>query len=272
MSRQCLQISACWMILAFVAHAAETPASREWQVAGVARTALVYAPAKATQTLTPVVFVFHGHGGTAKHAARTFAIQTLWPEAVAIYMQGLNTPGRLTDPEGLRTGWQHAVGDQQDRDLKFFDAVLKSLKSDFRIDERRIYSTGHSNGGAFTYLLWAQRADVFAAVAPSAATAGQGWRDLTPKPALQVAGENDTLVKFQWQQSAMGTIRKLNRCAETGKPWAKAGPLVGTIYASETHTPFVAVIHPGGHQFPPEAPGLIVKFFQEHQLDRADSE
>jgi polyhydroxybutyrate depolymerase len=67
--------------------------------------------------------------------------------------------------------WQKTFGDQNDRDLKFFDAVLATLKKDCRIDEKRVYATGHSNGGAFTYLLWAARGDVFAAVAPCAAAA-----------------------------------------------------------------------------------------------------
>ena len=46
--------------------------------------------------------------------------------------------------------------------------MLARLKTDYKVDDKRIYSTGHSNGGGFTYLLWAARGDVFAAFAPSA--------------------------------------------------------------------------------------------------------
>jgi hypothetical protein len=56
------------------------------------------------------------HGGSMLNAARTLGYHTRWPEAIVVYMQGLNTPGRLTDPEGRQPGWQHAVGDQGDRD------------------------------------------------------------------------------------------------------------------------------------------------------------
>ena len=31
-------------------------------------------------------------------AARGMAFHNVWPEAIVVYMQGLNTPGRLTDP------------------------------------------------------------------------------------------------------------------------------------------------------------------------------
>ena len=247
--------------------AADAPIAKrqEWQVTGALREGLVYAPENAKKTDTPVIFAFHGHGGNMRHAARVFAYETLWPEAIVVYPQGLNTPGKLTDPDGKKPGWQHSLGDQDDRDLKFFDTVLESLKKDYHVDARRIYSTGHSNGAAFTYLLAQNRSGVFAAIAPSAATAGQGWRSLKPLPILHVAGENDQLVKYAWQQLTMTGIRKLNGCDDNGQPWAKDGPLVGTVYASSKGAPFVAVIHPGTHKFPEEAPRLIVKFFKEHE-------
>lgn len=237
---------------------------REWKVGTDVRKAIVFAPANASKEPAPLVFAFHGHGGTMGHAARTFAFQKQWPEAIVVYMQGLNTPGKLTDPEGKKSGWQPAQGDQQDRDLKFFDAVLASLKSDYKVDDKRIYATGHSNGGSFTYLLWAARGDVFAAVAPSAAVPGRSAADLKPKPVLHVAGETDPLVKYNWQKLTIERIKRLNGCDAEGKAWAKAGELTGTQYASRTETPLVVVISPGGHQFPAEAPGLITKFFKEH--------
>ena len=88
---------------------------KEYKVDGVARKALVYAPATAAKRDTPVVFAFHGHGGTMAHAARTMAYHSHWPEAICVYMQGLNTPGRLTDPQGTRPGWQMSAGEQGDR-------------------------------------------------------------------------------------------------------------------------------------------------------------
>ena len=231
----------------------------EFRVDGVVREALVYAPATARTSSTPVVFVFHGHGGSARQAEQSFAMDRHWPEAISVYMQGLNTPGRLTDPAGNLAGWQAAAGDQGDRDLKFFDAVLARLKQDFRVDEKRIYATGHSNGGGFTYLLWAERGNVFAAVAPSAAVARYVDK-LAPKPAMLLAGSQDTLVKFAWQQRMMEAVRKLDKCDSTGQPWDESC----LIYPSKTGKPVVTFIHSGGHQFDRDAARLIVKFFQEY--------
>jgi polyhydroxybutyrate depolymerase len=179
-------------------------------------------------------------------------------------MQGIPTPGSLTDPEGKRTGWQKAVGDQKDRDLKFFDVVLKDLKSSYKVAPKQIYATGHSNGGGFTYVLWAARHDVFAAVAPSAASSGWSRAMLKPLPALHVAGENDPLVKFAMQTRSIDGIRITNGCDEKGQLWAKLDDLVGTIYPSKGGTPVVTLIFPGTHTFHKSAPKLIVKFFKEH--------
>lgn len=229
-------------------------------VEGTQRTGFYYVPEKAKTEPTPVVFVFHGHGGTAFAAGRSFAMHRHWPEAISVCLQGLNTPGRLTDPEGKKSGWQGLVGDQGDRDLKFFDATLAHLKADYQVDARRIFSTGHSNGGGFTYLLWAARPEVFAAMAPSSAAASRKFDvPLTPKPAMHIAGTQDPLVKYAWQQVAMETVKKLNGCVAEGKPWATDC----TIYSSPTGTPFIAFIHPGTHKFPDEAPPLIARFFKE---------
>jgi polyhydroxybutyrate depolymerase len=231
----------------------------ELQVDGDKREALVYVPQAAKEKPAPVVFVFHGHGGRAQNVVKSFAMNRHWPEAISVYMQGLNTPGRLTDPEGKVPGWQKYVGDQHDRDLKFFDAVWARLQQDYKVDKKRVFSTGHSNGGAFTYLLWAERGQVFAAMAPSAGMAAESLPKLKPKPVMHIAGEKDTLVKFEWQQKIIEAVRRLNGCEAMGKPWDK----YCTLYPSKSATPVVAFIHPGGHQVPLGGPALIVKFFQE---------
>ena len=66
------------------------------KIDGAQREALVFAPADSGPA--PLVFAFHGHGGSAKKTSETFAIQKHWPAAVVVYMQGLPIVGR-TDPD-----------------------------------------------------------------------------------------------------------------------------------------------------------------------------
>lgn len=259
MQRKCCYLISFLMLFGSFARAADHFQELQFTVDGVLRTALVYAPPSAKTNATPLVFVFHGHGGSARQAARGFHIDREWPEAISVYMQGLNTVGQLTDPQGLRSGWQAAVDNDGNRDLKFFDAVLARMKQDYNVATNRIYATGHSNGGGFTYLLWHARGNVFAAVAPSSAVAKYA-NQLTPKPVMHLAGASDPLVKFAWQKVMMEKLRKINGCADTGEVWDKDC----TLYPSPGGTPVVTFIHPGGHEFDPAAPALIVKFFKEH--------
>jgi hypothetical protein len=142
------------------AQAAEPP-TMTWNINGAQREALIFAPTASTKSGTsPLVFVFHGHGGTMQNISRSMHIQTNWPEAIVIYMQGVPTPTRI-DPEGKRAGWQRALGEVGDRDLKFFDAVLASMRKKFSVNDKRIYAAGFSNGSLFTFLLWAERPNVF---------------------------------------------------------------------------------------------------------------
>lgn len=233
------------------------PLRRTWDVDGLSRQALLFLP-EDRQRPAPVVFGFHGHGGSAQNAARMFRLHEVWPEALVVYMQGIPTPGRVTDLEGKRTGWQHDPGERGDRDLKFFDAVLAGVRKEYRVDDARIYATGHSNGGGFTYLLWSQRPEVFAAVAPSAG--GGSVRDLKPLPVMHIAGERDTVAQISRQQLLMAAVHRINGCEETGREWARHC----TLYPSPLGTPFVAFVHPGDHKYPAEAPPLVVRFFQEH--------
>ena len=240
---------------AFAAGQAQT-----WQVDGGARTGLVFAPDSAGAEPAPLVFVFHGHGGTARRSSNQFKIQELWPEAIVIYPQGLNTPGRLTDPDGLKPGWQAHVGDQNDRDLKLFDALLKWAHQTYKVDDKRIYCTGHSNGAAFTYLLWGARGDTFAAVAAACAPAITPIQEMKAKPAMHIGSPDDPIVNFDWQQKTIDAIRKLNACDAEGKP---DGDRI-TLYPSASGTPLETYIYPGGHTPPPEAWPEVVKFFKAH--------
>src|ERR1700722_9863324 len=141
----------------------------KWKIDGLERQAVVFPPTKSSASgKSPLLFAFHWHGGSMDEAAEGMRFQTLWPEAIVVYMQGLPTK-IYVDPVGLERGWQVEPGQNSDRDLKFFDAVLATMRAKFPVDDRRIYSTGFSNGGIFTYVLWGTRGKTFAAFAPVAA-------------------------------------------------------------------------------------------------------
>jgi len=252
------------LFLAMVLAADPTLVRMEVRVDGVTREALVSIPASASKEHpAPVVFGFHGHGGNMRNASRQFGIERVWPEAVVVYMQGLNTPTRR-DPEGKKPGWQNMPGLHGDRDLKAFDAFLALVKSKTSIDENRIYATGHSNGGGFTYCLWRARPEVFAAIAPSSANPPISDSQ-KPIPVLHVTGKTDAIVSYDGQVRTVESVRKVNGCDEKGTEWAKEC----TLYKSSKGAPVVWLVHDGGHQYAAQAPALFVRFFKEHSKTAA---
>lgn len=235
---------------------------REWTIDGVQRTGLVYTPdatSKRPEAGWPTVFVFHGHMGNGQQVRRGFKIDTLWPDAIVVYLNGLPTVTPLVDKEGRFPGWDMTTPPEKNKDVKLFDAVLKDLINHDHADAKRVFCTGHSNGGGFTYTLWCFRGDTLAGVAPcSAAVTTSTWK-LPPKPALISAGRNDPIVRFAWQDKTIDLVKKTDSITGTGKPW---GDKDGIWYDSPTHTPLVTLIYDGGHAPPKYIGDRVVEFFK----------
>jgi polyhydroxybutyrate depolymerase len=247
------------VILASVGFAAE-PTTSKWIVDGIEREALVYLPSTASKSKPPVILVFHGHGGNMHFAARGMAMQNYWPEAIVVYPQGLPTPGIILDREGKKPGWQREAGQEHDRDLKFVDGILVSLREKYAIDENRVYATGFSNGGLFTYLLLSQRPNVFAAFAPGGAVLLPQVPLTQARPVLHYGGQSDQLARFEKQQATIDQVRKFNGCVDQGESCGASC----TLYRSNKAAAVETFIHPYGHFYPPAVTQVIVKFFKEH--------
>jgi polyhydroxybutyrate depolymerase len=208
----------------------------EWKVDGVVRRAILYTPAaQAPNGRIPLVLSFHGRGDTIENFEFT-GMHVEWPQAMVVYFQGL--PGG----SGLLPGWQIEKGGDGDRDLKLVDVALAALRQKYAIDPDRIYATGFSNGANFTYLLWAERADVFAAFAPVAARLRPSVRPTVPRPLFHIAGMQDRQIPFEDQKAAVEVARGVNGEAAPVLTW----------------------FHPGGHVYPPPTSERIVKFFQQN--------
>ena len=225
-----------------------------WTIDGQKREAIVYPPSKPTSGKVPLVFSFHGYGDSVQSFQHT-DLHLAWPEAVVAYVQAL--PRRGSGPPW----WQVEKGQDDDRDLKMIDVAVKSLRERFNVDDTRTYATGFSNGGSFTYLLWAERPGVFAAFAPVAAKLFPSVRPTPPgRPLFHIAGSRDMTAVFADQQDAIKMASQVNGVADLRAACGEGC----TIYGAASVSPVMAWIHSGGHEYPPTTAERIAKFFREH--------
>lgn len=254
--KTCLtQLVVTGLLLVFTADGVSAEVLR-WQVDGQTREAIVYLPTVSSGTEeVPLVLSFHGFGDNMHNFQHT-NMHVVWPEAMVVYFQGLERRRGLL-------GWQ-VESDAGNRDLKLVDVALASLREQYNVDDDRIYATGFSNGGMFTYLLWAERPEVFAAYAPVAARLRPSVRPEQPSPLLHVAGERDRVVSFADQEDAIEIAIQVNG---VGDETARCGEGC-TVYGSATRAPVVTWIHRGAHTYPRGTVEVITSFFRDHSRMR----
>jgi polyhydroxybutyrate depolymerase len=238
-----------------------------WNIGGVERKALVFAPAVETPNeKRPLIFAFHGHGGEMQNTASQMNFQTVWPEAIVVYPQGLDGPGVVHDQAGNAPGWQRYVGDFGDRDLKFFDRMLEALRHKYPVDNQRIYAVGFSNGAYFSYVLWATRSTNLAAIgAVAGAVTGAPLPPIqltSPLPVMHIVGLMDGSVLLEWQAETIAADRNVNNAPmKDGQPCGDSC----VLFPSSSQTPVKALFFNGGHLYPSWASAEFVKFFKTHR-------
>lgn len=239
----------------------------EWTVDSITREALVYIPASAKEKITPLVFAFHGRGGKMLNSKNQYNFHNLWSDAIVVYPQGLVNGGfkMMGGKHAPSTRWQVNPGDDDDRDLKFFDIMLDYFNKNYNVNVRGgVYLTGHSNGGGFVFLLWAERADAFAAVAPTAAAISTHSSNaaildsIKSRPVFILAGLADELVPYTRASEVIQRILELNKCTSNS---TVVSPYL-TLYESEVNKRTMTYIHPGRHALPQGVNALIIDFFK----------
>lgn len=81
--------------------------------------------------------------------------------------------------------------------------VLRMVREEFDVDDRRIYLTGHSMGGGGTWFLGSKHADIWAAIAPVAAGGRGNQAEMLQRlkdagvPVMVVHGDADEVVPVE---------------------------------------------------------------------------
>jgi polyhydroxybutyrate depolymerase len=158
-------------------------------VAGTVRTYLLHVPASLNKDKpAPLVLVFHGGGGHARNMPRFTQFDRLADEQNFI----------VAYPQGLNKHWSDSRGLSPADDVGFIRALIAELERSHKVDPKRVYATGISNGGFFSQRLACDLADKVAAVASVAATMPEplvpACKPARPVSVMFLQGTKDPLV------------------------------------------------------------------------------
>lgn len=179
----------------------------------------------------------------------------------------------MTDPKGNFANFEAIVDAEQflavypdgegnmwdisgTKDTQFMIDIINEMKKRYSIDENRVYLSGFSMGGMFTYHAMNKLSDKIAAFAPLSGYPMNGPNAASPRPVpfIHVHGSGDDVCTFSPVQSHINAWVSHNKCVATPvqeKP--KSGPANTTSYlnrykAGEGGVEVALLVNPGkGH-------------------------
>jgi polyhydroxybutyrate depolymerase len=261
---------------------------------GLQRSFDLHVPPKYDPTRgTPLVFMFHGYSMTAASiaAATHFSDVADARTMIVAYPTGTGPANFASFNAGDCCGT--AASSQVD-DVGFTRDMLSNLEADYCVDPKRVFSTGLSNGGFFSYTLACELSDKIAAVAPVAGVLGVAPATCAPSrpvPVLHIHGTGDVVVPY-----GGGVYRSVGATVDAWKAKDTCAPAdggAGTVVYTKgdvSCTSFgpcaagsdveLCTVTGGGHQWPggsllpyggSPTPNLIASeaiadFFQAHAM------
>jgi len=178
----------------------------------------------------PLVFFFHGAGGTAEQAFRTYG----WPEKADAENFFVAFPeGLPVRPDGVASFLlnPHIWRDERAglpasgvNDVHFFEELLNRLEAALPVDPKRVYVTGFSNGAGMTFTLGSRFSDRIAAIAPVSSQSFVHTDTLArPLPVYYLTGTADPLIPYRGGTVTLpwGKARTLPPVQESADTWAK---------------------------------------------------
>ena len=266
--------------------------SRHLQVNGLERSYVLYIPSGLDPAQpAPVILGFHGGFGSPKDFTRVTDLPT----------QAGNVGFVVVLPEGYRRSWN--AGDccgpaqrQNIDDVTFIKLLLDDLASVVKIDPRRVFATGFSNGGKLSYRLACELSDRIAAIAPVSGSMGVSTCTLIqPVSVLHFHGTADRFAPIEGGKGALGstgalapvrlgleTFARENHCTPEPQVVYKRGDMQCETYPNCRGNAEVTlcVIEGMGHQWPGKeilprllgpgtkeisATNLVLAFFKKHE-------
>lgn len=151
----------------------------------------------------PLLISMHGMNQDAAYQKGMLAIESIADTAKFL----------TVFPEGIDRSWD--IGGV--RDINFVVALIDEMERLYHIDRNRVYLSGFSMGGMFTYHAMNYIADKIAAFAPISGypMGGQEFTSSRPVPIIHTHGTSDDVVGFDGVQRSIDGWIERNGCSPT---------------------------------------------------------
>lgn len=186
--------------------------TKKLKIDDLERTFYLFVPeGLAQRKKVPLLFVFHGGGGNPLSMDRSFGFTEIARKEgfIVVYPAGIGrnwNDGRVTDATRAHR--------ENIDDISFVRSMIDSVSREYPIDQKRIFSTGISNGGFFSHYIGANIADKFAAIAPVIGGIGDPYykqfKPSEPVSVFIIQGTDDKLVSYDGTK-AVGFNRRRDR-------------------------------------------------------------
>lgn len=243
-----------------------------------------------------LVIGMHGGGGKGRHFGEAYHFNEKSDEAnfIAVYPEGVQSDGPLKARTwNAGTCCDYAMETNVD-DIKFISELIDFLTAEYRVDPKRIYAAGMSNGGMMAYRLACDLSNKIAAVAGVSTTMVMNipCSPNSPIPVLHIQSKVDESVPFNGGigvrgnyfppiDSVLNVWATLNSCLSAPESTSFDQYLFTEWDAcSEGATIEYYLTEDGGHSWPGgekgtffadppstaiDATNLIWDFFQKHE-------
>ena len=266
------------------------------------RTYLIHVPKEHDpKKPVPVVLALHGAAMDGSMMVWFSGLNKKSEESgfIVVYPSGTGVGPFRTWNAG---GFSGKMAEGKADDVAFIGKLLDDLNGFVKVDEKRVYACGMSNGGTMCYRLAAELSDRIAAIAPVAGTiAIEDSKPTRPVPVIHFHGTKDNIVPFEMKKGKSPSFMKLKGVEDSIQTWVKLNgcdekPTTDTISKDDdeikvTRTCYgggkdgsevvLVVIEEGGHTWPGQKPpvgfigksvknisanDLMWEFFQKHPM------
>ena len=174
---------------------------------GITREYILYVPNSYDETsATPILFNFHGFGGSASQflSRADMRAEAELNSFILVYPQGSCLDGS--------SHWNPCPIDGDNKssadDLGFVEALVNEISSQYNLDMERIYAAGYSNGGMMAYGLANYKSNLIAAVASVSGSMLDCLETPShPMPVLHLHGTNDGVIAYDESSNDYNSVQ-----------------------------------------------------------------